>query len=287
MDAGEDARTVQYSIVRGRTPGLRWYLRVGFAVRGANAVGTAGSARVLHGGKGMEASSSSSQVMPAGTSEVVAVFRAWIKERRCGGGLSILTLSLLWLSMRTAAVFKIRVIGGTRVTSMTGGVCTRRSGSYDEWIYRMCLRLAWIGIGRLRRVPRNGVSRQIAGAMRALLPRGRWLIWSQTVLRWGRMVARAVLRSVSTALRSPSARSGRGAVGARCDEAASKSRGKEVREEAVETDTTKFRVARAPSSLAALLMLMLRATMLWQIRLRGRACAQGTLVGTMFLIKRC
>ncbi len=35
------------------TVGLRWYLHVGFAVRGANAVGTAGKARVLHGGKDM------------------------------------------------------------------------------------------------------------------------------------------------------------------------------------------------------------------------------------------
>ena len=38
--------------------------------------------------------------------------------------------------------------------------------------------------------------KQIAGAMRALLPRRRWLIWSQTALRWGEMTARAALRPI-------------------------------------------------------------------------------------------
>ena len=45
LDAGEDARNVQYPIVRGRALGLSWAYGDGFAVRGANAVGTAGRAR--------------------------------------------------------------------------------------------------------------------------------------------------------------------------------------------------------------------------------------------------
>ena len=52
------------------------------------------------------------------------------------------------------------------------------------------------------------------------------------------MIARAVLRLVSAALRSPSARSGRGAVGAVMEQRQSRAVNKEVREEAVvETDS--------------------------------------------------
>ena len=78
LDAGEDARSVQYSIVRGRAPGLPWayggtsasVLRYVEPMQSEPPVGREKvRARVLHGGRGMEASSSSSQVMSGGTSE--------------------------------------------------------------------------------------------------------------------------------------------------------------------------------------------------------------------------
>ena len=79
MDAGEDARSVQYSIVRGRAPGgLPWAYggtsaTVSRYVEPTQSEPPVGRervrARVLNGGRGMEASSSSSQGMSAGTSE--------------------------------------------------------------------------------------------------------------------------------------------------------------------------------------------------------------------------
>ena len=78
LDAGEDARRVQYSIVRGRAPGLSWaYGGTSASVSryvepmqsGSLVVRKRVRARVLHGGQGVEASSSSSQVMRGGASE--------------------------------------------------------------------------------------------------------------------------------------------------------------------------------------------------------------------------
>ena len=77
LDAGEDARNVQYSIIRGRAPGLPWAYGGTFASVSRYVEPMQSEppvererirARVLHGGKGLEASSSS-QVMPAGNSE--------------------------------------------------------------------------------------------------------------------------------------------------------------------------------------------------------------------------
>ena len=169
LDAGEDARNVQYPIVRGRAPGLSWAYgdtsaTVSRYVEPTQSEPPVGRervrARVLHGGKFMEASSSSSQVMSAGTSGGRTGRRRVAVGRRCGGGLSILTLSFLWLSMRTAAVLKIREIREPRVTCVSGGGRTWLSGSYNEWMCLRFLRRAWIGIGRLRRVPRNSVLRR-------------------------------------------------------------------------------------------------------------------------------